>query len=96
MFLTPWKCPGSSVREQDRSLTEGVESGKTDPGSVGSNGVHRHGSSEAMGPELSRGKLLRLHMELDKGFFTIAPLTGVEFVTIIAITPKAAEEYGTP
>jgi hypothetical protein len=42
------------------------------------------GSSEAMGTELARGKLLQMHMELLKGFIIIAPLTDNEFVTIIA------------
>jgi uncharacterized protein len=71
---------------RDGSVLEGVTSGKIDLESVGAMASTGMGSSEEMGTELSRGKLLQMHMELDRGFIIIAPLTDLEFGTIIADT----------
>ena len=69
---------------RDGFLIEGVKSGNIDLETVGAMASTGMGSSEAMGTELARGKLLQMHMELIKGFIIIAPLTDTEFVTIIA------------
>jgi len=85
-FLTLEGVSAAAVVGRDGSLLEGVTPGKIDLESVGAMASTGMGSSEAMETELSRGKLLQMHMELDKGFIIIAPLTGTSFVSIIADT----------
>ncbi len=85
-FLTLEGVSAAAIVGRDGSLLEGVTSGITDFESVGAMASTGMGSSEAMGTELSRGKLVQMQMELAKGFIMIAPLTDAEFVTIIADT----------
>jgi uncharacterized protein len=89
-FLTLEGVSAAAVVGRDGSLLEGVTSGKTDLESVGAMASTGMGSSEAMGTELSRGNLLQMHMELDKGFIMIAPLTDTEFVTVIGDTLESS------
>jgi hypothetical protein len=83
-FLAIEGVSGAAVVGRDGFLIEGVKSGNIDLETVGAMASTGMGSSEAMGTELARGKLLQMHMELLKGFIIIAPLTDNEFVTIIA------------
>jgi uncharacterized protein len=85
-FLTLEGVSGAAVVGRDGSLIEGVKSGNIDLELVGVMASTGLGSSEAMGTELARGKLFQMHMELEKGFIIIAPLTDTEFITIIAST----------
>jgi predicted regulator of Ras-like GTPase activity (Roadblock/LC7/MglB family) len=89
-FLAIEGVTGAVVVGRDGFLIEGARLGKIDLEAVGAMASTGMGSSEAMGTELSRGKLLQMHMELDKGFIIIAPLTDTEFVTIIADTLESS------
>jgi predicted regulator of Ras-like GTPase activity (Roadblock/LC7/MglB family) len=89
-FLTLEWVSAASAGELDGTLTEGVTWGKIELESLGAMSSTGKGSLEAMGTELSRGKLLQMHMEPDNGFIIIAPLNDTVLVTIITNTPECS------